>query len=74
MIVGFEPGQEMNLVPIGTNEFFPQLVHLVANERHRQSHPYSHQKLGRRNQAECPLSSSFPEVVGLDFAFGETIC
>jgi hypothetical protein len=26
-------------VPIGTYEFFPQLVRLVANERHRQSHP-----------------------------------
>ena len=40
--------QEMNLVPIGTYEFFPQLVRLVANERHWQSHPYSQQKLGRR--------------------------
>jgi hypothetical protein len=43
--------QEMNLVPIGTYEFFPQLVRLVANERHWQSHPYSQQKLGRRNQS-----------------------
>jgi pSer/pThr/pTyr-binding forkhead associated (FHA) protein len=41
----------MNLVPIGTYEFFPQLVRLVANERHRQSHPYSQQKLGRRKQS-----------------------
>jgi len=40
----------MNLVPIGTNEFFPQLVRFVANERHLQSHPYNHQKLGRRKQ------------------------
>ena len=39
------------MVPGGTNEFFSQLVRLVANERHRQSHPYSHQKLGRRNQS-----------------------
>jgi hypothetical protein len=50
----------MNLVPIGTNEFFPQFVRLVANERRRQSHPYSHQKLGDASKAECPLSSSFP--------------
>jgi hypothetical protein len=39
------------LVPIGAYEFFPQHVRLVANERHRQSHPYSQQKLGRRNQS-----------------------
>ena len=51
MIVGFEPVLKMNLVPIGTNEFIPQLVRLVANERHGQSRPYSHQKLGRRNQS-----------------------
>jgi len=51
VIVGFEPVQEMNLVPIGANEFLPQFVRLVANERHRQSHPYSHQKLGRRKQS-----------------------
>ena len=24
----------MNLVPMGTNEFFPQLIRLAANERH----------------------------------------
>jgi hypothetical protein len=34
VIGGFEPVLEMNLVPIGTNEFFPELVRLVANERH----------------------------------------
>jgi hypothetical protein len=38
-------------VRIGTNEFFPQLVYLAANERHLQSHPNRHQKLGRRNQS-----------------------
>jgi hypothetical protein len=43
--------QQMNLVPIGTYEFFPQLVRLVANDRHRQSHPCSQQKLVRRNQS-----------------------
>jgi hypothetical protein len=32
VIGGFEPVLEMNLVPIGTNEFFPQLVRLFANE------------------------------------------
>ena len=37
MIAGFGPVLEMNLVPMGTNEFSPQLVRLVANERHRQS-------------------------------------
>ena len=51
MIGGFEPVQEMNLAPIGTYEFFPQLVCRVANDRHRQSHPYSQQKLGRRKQS-----------------------
>ena len=51
VVVGCEPVQEMNLVPRGTNEFFPQLVRLVANERHWRSHSYSHQKLGRRKQS-----------------------
>ena len=36
---------------IGTNELFPQLVYLAANERHLQSHPNRQQKLGRRNQS-----------------------
>jgi hypothetical protein len=35
VIVGFEPVLEMNLVPIGANEFLPQLVRLIANEKHR---------------------------------------
>jgi hypothetical protein len=30
--VEFEFVVEMNLVQIGTNEFFPQLIRLVANE------------------------------------------
>ena len=47
----FEFVVEMNLVQIGTNEFFPQLIRLAANERHLQSRPYSNQKLGRRDQS-----------------------
>jgi hypothetical protein len=35
--VEFELVVEMNLVQIGTNEFFPQLIRLAANERHLQS-------------------------------------
>lgn len=50
----------MNLVPRGTNEFFPQLVRLVANEGHRQSHSYSHQKLGRRKQSGVFAELLFP--------------
>jgi hypothetical protein len=53
--VEFEFVVEMNLVQIGTNEFFPQLIRLAANERHLQSRPYSNQKLGRRDQS--PASS-----------------
>ena len=41
----------MNLVQIGTNEFFPQLIRLAANERHLQSRPYSNLKFGRRDQS-----------------------
>jgi len=37
---------EMNLVQIGTNEFFPQLIRLAANERHLQSRPYSNPEIG----------------------------
>ena len=47
----FEFVVEMNLVQIGTNEFFPQLIRLAANERHLQSRPYSNQKLERRDQS-----------------------
>jgi hypothetical protein len=49
--VEFEFVVEMNLVQIGTNEFFPQLIRLAANERHLQSRPSSNQKLGRRDQS-----------------------
>jgi len=49
--VEFEFVVEMNLVQIGTNEFFPQLIRLAANERHLQSRTYSNQKLGRRDQS-----------------------
>jgi hypothetical protein len=31
--VEFEVAVEINLVQIGTNEFFPQLIRLAANER-----------------------------------------
>jgi len=46
VIVGFEFVPEMNLVQIGINEFFPQLDHLAANEKHRQSRPYSPPEIG----------------------------
>jgi hypothetical protein len=55
--------------PIGTNEFFPQLVRLVANERHRQSHSYSHQKLGRRKQSGVS-SELFPSFTRRSFPNG----
>ena len=55
----FEFVVEMNLVQIGTNEFFPQLIRLAANERHLQSRPYSNQKLGRRDQSAAS-SELFP--------------
>jgi hypothetical protein len=62
----------MNLVAIGTNEFFPQLVRLPANERHRQSHPYSHQKLGRRKQSgvSTELFPSFTSFTPRSFPTG----
>ena len=69
MIAGFGPVLEMNLVPMGTNEFSPQLVRLVANERHRQSHPYSRQKLGRRNQSAVS-SELFPSFMRRSFPAG----
>jgi hypothetical protein len=53
-VIGFEPVPQMNLVPIGTNEFFPQLVRLVANEKHRQSHPVQPPEIGRRKQSGAP--------------------
>jgi hypothetical protein len=61
--VEFEFVVEMNLVQMGTNEFFPQLIRLAANERHLQSRPYSNQKLGRRDQSAASsrlLNSSCP--------------
>ena len=61
----FEFVVEMNLVQIGTNEFFPQLIRLAANERHLQSCPYSKQKLGRRDQsaASSELFLSFHAAI-----------
>jgi len=59
VIVEFEFVVEMNLVQIGTKEFFPQLIRLAANERHLQSRPYSNQKLGRRDQSAAS-SELFP--------------
>jgi hypothetical protein len=58
--VEFEFVVEMNLVQIGTNEFFPQLIRLAANERHLQSRPYSNQKLGDAIKVQCLLNSSWP--------------
>jgi hypothetical protein len=43
--VEFEFVVEMNLVQIGTNEFFPQLIRTYSPA------PYSNQKLGRRDQS-----------------------
>jgi hypothetical protein len=57
--VGFELVVEMNLVQVGTNEFFPQLVRLVASEKARQPRPYSHSKLGTRSKRQCS-SELFP--------------
>ena len=75
VIVEFGFVVEVNLVQIGTNEFFPKLIPLVANERHLQSRPYSNQKLGRRDQSaassELFLSftrRSFPPVLVMEAA------
>ncbi len=76
VIVEFEFVVEMNLVQIGTNEFFPQLIRLAANERHLQSRPYSNQKLGRRDQKVQRLlnssrpsrGDSFPPVLVMEAA------
>ncbi len=64
------------LVQTGTNEFFPQLIRLAANERHLQSRPYSNQKLGRRDQKVQRLlnssrpsrGDSFPPVLVMEAA------
>ena len=45
---------------IGTNEFFPQLIRLAANEKHLQSRPYSNQILGRAIKVQRLLNSSWP--------------
>jgi hypothetical protein len=58
--VEFEFVVEMNLVQIGTNEFFPQLIRLAANEKHLQSRPYSNQILGRAIKVQRLLNSSWP--------------
>ena len=46
----------MNLVQIGTDEFFPP----TRSSRCKRSRPYSHQKLGDAIKAQCPLGSSRP--------------
>ena len=60
MIGGFEPVLEMNLVPIGTNEFFPQLV----RSRCKRKGTGSPTRTASRNwgdaiKAECPLTLPF---------------
>ena len=37
VIVGFQPLVEVNLIKVGTHEFFPQCVCLAANERYLQT-------------------------------------
>jgi hypothetical protein len=52
----------MDLVQIGTNEFFPQLVRVAASERHRQSRPYSPreiEKLSIHSGVSFELYTSF---------------
>lgn len=56
----FEFVVEMKLVQIATNEFFPQLICLAANERHLQSRPDSNQKLGRRDQTAASSELFLP--------------
>ena len=56
----FEFVVEMNLLHIGTNEFFRQLIRFAANERHLQSRPNSNQKLGRPIKVQRLLNSSCP--------------
>jgi hypothetical protein len=58
VIVRFELAVEMNLVQIGANEFFHELVRLAVCNR--QSRPYSHQKLGDAIKAQRLLNSSCP--------------
>ena len=50
----FEFVVEMNLVQIGTNEFFPQLIRLAANERHLQSTPVQQPEIGE-TRSKCSV-------------------
>jgi hypothetical protein len=66
---------EMNLVQIGTNEFFPQLIRLAANERRLQSRPYSNPEIGgdaikvQRLNSSCPSRGDpFPPVLVMEAA------
>ena len=60
VIVEFEFVVEMNLAQIETNEFFPQLIRLAANERHLQSRPYSNRNWGDAIKVQHLLNSSCP--------------
>jgi len=49
----------MNLVPMGTNEFFPQLIRLAANERHSPARTAT-RNWGDAIKAQRLLNSSWP--------------
>jgi hypothetical protein len=73
--VEFEFVVEMNLVQIGTNEFFPQLIRLAANERHLQPARTATRNWGDAIKVQRLLNSScpsrgdpFPPVLVMDTA------
>jgi hypothetical protein len=49
VIVRLQPVLEVDLIQARTNEFFPQLVCLAANEGHLQPRKYGHQ------EPSCPI-------------------
>lgn len=45
MVVGFEPMIKVDLIKVGGNHLFPQLMGLAAQERNTESGQYGNQRL-----------------------------
>jgi hypothetical protein len=60
VIVGFEPVLEMNLVPMGTNDFFPNSFVSLQTKGAGSPARTATRNWGGAIKAECALSSSFP--------------
>jgi hypothetical protein len=64
----------MNLVQIGTNEFFPQLIRLAANERHSPARTATRNcgdaiKVQRLLNSSCPSRGDpFPPALVMEIA------